>query len=294
MNTTIPPRRLWVAAMLTAAACVLPARAELLTGLTSGGNLIAFDSSTPGTVSSLPITGLGGQTLIGLDVRPINQVLYGIGSANTIFTINTFTGAATSVGTLGTATSGTVFGLDFNPVPDRLRVVSDTEQNLRINVGTGAVTTDLALNYNVGDVNFGANPNIVGAAYANSTPFAAVVSTTLYGIDSSLDILVNQNPPNNGTLNTIGSLGLNTSGIAGFDISGTSGIAYAALDVGGLSSLYTINLATGTATSLGLIGDGSAVSGLTVSPVPEPEHYAMIAAGGLIGFALLRRRFKQA
>jgi len=109
-----------------------------------------------------------------------------------------------------------------------------------------------------------------------------------------LDILVTQNPPNAGTLNSIGSLGVNAGSIAGFDISGTSGIAYAALDIGGLSSLYTINLTTGSASLVGGIGSGLSVSGLTVSPVPEPEHYAMIAAGSLLGFGLLRRRSKGA
>ena len=55
-----------------------------------------------------------------------------------------------------------------------------------------------------------------------------------------------------------------------------------------------IDLTTGAASLVGGIGGGLSVSGLTVSPVPEPEHYAMIAAGSLIGFGLLRRRFKHA
>ncbi len=293
MNPASHQRHLLSAAIIALASCIAPARAELLTGL-SGGNLISFDSATPGTVNSLAITGLGAQSLIGIDVRPVSQVIYGIGSGNSIFTINPFSGVATSVGTLATATSGTAFGLDFNPVPDRMRVVSDTEQNLRINVGTGGVTVDGSLAFAAADANFGINPNIVGVAYSNSTPFSPVASTTLYGIDSSLDILVIQNPPNAGTLNSIGSLGVNTGNIAGFDISGTSGVAYAALDLGGVSSLYTIDLTTGAASLVGGIGGGLSVSGLTVSPVPEPEHYAMIAAGSLIGFGLLRRRFKLA
>ena len=158
---------------------------------------------------------------------------------------------------------------------------------------TGTIAGDLTddpLAYAGGDPNNGANPNIVSSAYSNN--FFGAPSTVLYNIDASLDILVTQSPPNNGTLNTIGALGVNTSDIAGFDISGSSGIAYAALENGGTSSLYTINLTTGAATLVGAIGSGLSVNGLTA--VPEPEHYALIAAGSLIGFALLRRRFKQA
>jgi hypothetical protein len=82
-------------------------------------------------------------------------------------------------------------------------VVSDADQNLWLNPNDGTLAaTDGTLAYAVGDSNAGANPNIVGAAYTNN--FAGAISTTLYGIDSNLDILTIQNPPNNGSLNTLG------------------------------------------------------------------------------------------
>ena len=66
------------------------------------------------------------------------------------------------------------------------------------------------------------------------------------------------NPPNNGTLNTVGALGFNTSDLVGFDISGASGVAFASLTTpaGNFSQLFTINLATGAATLVGNIGGG--------------------------------------
>ena len=76
------------------------AEAELLTGLTSTGNLVTFDSATPGTIaSSVAITGLqAGETLLGIDRRPANGLLYGLGSTSRLYTINTTTGLATAVG----------------------------------------------------------------------------------------------------------------------------------------------------------------------------------------------------
>ena len=87
----------------------------------------------------------------------------------------------------------------------------------RLNPNNGALAaTDGTLTYATGDPNAAANPNVVGSAYTNS--FNGATTTTLYGIDSALDILVTQNPPNAGTLNTVGALGFNTSDAVGFDI----------------------------------------------------------------------------
>ncbi len=113
------------------------------------------------------------------------------------------------------------------------------EQNLRINVNTGAVTTDG--NLNPGD------PSVTGAAYTNN--FAGATSTTLYVIDSASDTLQIQNPPNNGTFVTVGSLGGDAPAFVGFDISSSSGIAFASAIIGGSSNLYTINLSTGLASA---------------------------------------------
>jgi hypothetical protein len=285
---TNPPQTLPLLAVALSLGLASSTQAALLVGLTTGGNLITFDSSAPGTIlSTVAVTGLGGQTLQGIDSRPVNRQIYGVGSGGTLVQVSAFTGGATSVATLSTAPSGSSFGLDFNPVVDRFRVVSNTEQNLRINPASGATLVDGPLAYNVGDVNFGVNPNIVGVAYINNNP--GVLSTTLYGIDSSTDTLVTQIPPNSGTLNTVGSLGVDASALAGFEID-FQGNAFAALtSPDELSSgLYSINLATGAATLIGQIGGGAALNGLTA--IPEPSEYALLGGLVLVGFGLYRRR----
>ena len=248
---------------------------------TSNQQLVTFDSATPGTTTTISVTGVSG-TLVGIDFRPANGMLYGLSNNNGIYSINTTTGAATLVSTSSVLPNGSSFGVDFNPVADRLRLISNSDQNLRINVDTGAAITDLTLAFAGADANAGQNPNIVGSVYSNN--FAGATTTTLYGLDSNLDILVTQNPPNSGTLNTVGNLGFDVSGAVGFDVSGPSGIAYAVLQQGnGFSFLYTINLATGAATAVGQVGSGSVLSGLAApvgrpvgSSVPEPATMLLL------------------
>ena len=236
------------------------AEAESLTGLTTTGNLVTFDSATPGTIdTSVAITGLqAGETLLGIDRRPANGLLYGLGSTSRLYTINTTTGLATSVGAtpFAPALSGTAFGFDFNPVPDRIRVVSTDTSNFRLNPNDGTLAgTDTPLSYAAGDSGAGLTPRVVGSAYTNN--FNGTAVTTLFGIDSNRDVLVMQGgpngmpSPNGGVLTTIGAgLGFNTSDLVGFDISGITGVAFASLTppTGGASQLFTIDLTTGAAT----------------------------------------------
>jgi hypothetical protein len=276
------------------------ARGELLTGVTTTNVLETFDSATPGTINTaVGVTGLqAGETILGIDVRPANGTLYGLGSTSRLYTINRTTGAATQVGSAGAFTlSGTAFGVDFNPTVDRIRVVSNTGQNLRLNPNDGTLTaTDTTVNYAPGDPNAAATPRAVGGAYTNN--FQGAATTTLYDIDSNLDILVMQGSvngsptsPNTGQLFTVGALGFNTSDLAGFDVSGSSGVAYASLTApaGNSSQLFTINLNTGAASLVGTIGGGLPLS--SFATVPEPGSSSLcVAALATVGIAASARR----
>ncbi len=130
--------------------------AESLTAITSTSNLVMFDSSTPGTIlSSVAISGLqSGETLLGIDRRQANGLLYGLGNTSRIYTVDITTVLATAVNgaPISPALTGTAFGFDFNPVPDRIRVVSTDTTNFRLNPNIGTLAgTDTPLTYVAGD-----------------------------------------------------------------------------------------------------------------------------------------------
>jgi hypothetical protein len=207
-------------------------------------NLLIFNFMNIGTPISKAITGLQtGETILGVDIRPATGQLYALGSTSRLYVLNTSSGAATAVGVVPFATllSGTSFGFDFNPTVDRIRCISNTGQNLRLHPDTGAIAAvDGILNP--------ATPSVTASAYTNN--FAGATTTVLYNIDSMTDKLNKQDPPNNGTQVEVGALGINVESVGGFDITSKSGIAYAALKVGSMSSIYTINLTSGAATKL--------------------------------------------
>ncbi|WP_068944779.1 DUF4394 domain-containing protein [Chryseobacterium timonianum] len=209
----------------------------------NSNNLQIFNPNSPMPVSKT-VAGLqSGENILGIDFRPVNGQLYALGSSSRIYTINLGTGAATAVGTspFSTLLSGTDFGFDFNPTVDRIRVVSNTGQNLRLNPNDGTVAAvDLALNPG--------SPLISAAAYTNNS--AGSTATTLFVIDHNTDKLYQQNPPNNGNLLETGSLGINITSANGFDIGSMSQKAYLAASIGSSTKIYSINTATGAATSV--------------------------------------------
>lgn len=239
---------------VVAAAVAVPSSAsagQALYATTAENRLILINSSAPAhALRDVAIRGLpANERIVGLDIRPNTGQLYGLGASSRVYILNPATGLAGAIGA-GPFTpllSGTLFGLDFNPTVDRLRTSSDTDQNLRLNPTNGAVVaTDGNYAYAAGDPNAGQNPVVEGIAYTNSV--ATATSTELFGIDTARNVLVKVNPPNNGTLATVGAIGVDAQSPAAFDV-GVNGTGYATFKVPGQTTpaLHTINLATGAA-----------------------------------------------
>ena len=278
---------------------------QLMYGLTSNNNLISFDSDMPGIIrTSVAVTGVvAGQVLSGMDSRPATGEIFALGYNQTtgeaqLYTLNAMSGVATSVGAAVTlvANIGRI-GFDFNPTVDRIRVTGSNNANFRLNPNNGALAaTDGALAFAAGDINDGMNPSIGAVAYTNS--YIGTTATTLYNYDDSLNVLTSQIPPNNGTLNTIGATGivLNLTDLTGdldifFDSETSSNIAFLSANVVSFDALYTINLATGLATSIGLIGNGISVNDITAfidRSIPDEVNgqlvYALTSNNNLVSF----------
>ncbi len=257
--------------------------AELLVGISfpsqGGGDndVVGFDSSNPGTILfDHPIIGLtASESIRGIDFW--NGSVYALGSAGNLYTLNYNTGQATLVGSLGVVLNGASYGVENDPAG--FRIVSELGQNLTANRSTGAATVGPAINPS--------GTFLSALAYRPGSP------GTLFGIDSSANTLGTFDPTT-GHFSTTGLLGFDVARNNGFDISG-SGTAYLASGASSSdvqANLYTVNLNTGLASLVGLIGqvgDNTLLRGLTA--VPEPGT-ASLLVGGLVLLALNFRRRK--
>ncbi len=266
---------------LTLASCSMPrtpaAPAGPVTYGLNGATLYTFGLDNPdASRRSTTITGLSsGDTLVDLDVRNTDGMLYGFASSGRVYMINADTGTATADATV---TGTTLVTADFNPQANRLRVIGANDANFRLTLnaapipGTstaGAQTNDGMFSYAAGDANVGKNPELVAAAYTNSfndsatKAYSAATPTTLYTLDAGTDSLVKH--VNNTTtmpalpagnfsdLTTVGALGVDVMvGKTGFDIAGAG---TAVLSRAGASStdLYTVDLTSGKATMKGSV-----------------------------------------
>jgi hypothetical protein len=289
---------------LVAASAVALASAPALGGpigyaLGNGGTTLhSFDVNSPGMASAVTISGAV-SNLDDIDFRPLTGQLYGYSDlADRYVVVDMMTGVTTLASTPPFVTTNTNrLGLDFNPVIDRARVVTELDQNVVFNPNNGATTQFTDLFYAAGDPNAGANPQVVANGYTNSMLGGLAGSTVQYVLDSNLYILATL-ANNTGVLTTVGSLGLDITEDAGLDIffdpSTGSNAAYALLNVGGSSGLYSIDLSSGAASFIGAMPTGvGTVTGLAIAPVPEPSSLAMIGLGGLgiaTAMALRRRR----
>jgi hypothetical protein len=296
---------------LLAVAATRPAAAQTAYGITldlsQNYSLVTFQVTAPGTfTATVPVTGLAsGQSLVGIDSRPATGQIFALGyndGATTnnaqLYTLAT-TGVLTPVGSVLTLALGdddTRVGFDFNPTVDRIRVVGKNGGNYRLNPVTGGIAaTDGSLAYATTDANAGQTPGVGSAAYTNS--YIGSTATTLYDLDEAASRLVRQDPPNNGTLNTVGTLGVTNNSVfqaSDIDIyfNPTTGQNVAYLTVSTLSlatfsasnQLYTVNLTTGATTAVGQLGSNTQVGFGDITLAIAPPTSASIT--GQLAYAL--------
>jgi len=258
----------------------VPCRAETIVALYSNKRLRYFDSESPATFSkTLNLSGIpDAEAVIAMDFQVHGQLFVLTRESSTVrfYEIDQNTGVATrgplSVG----GWDGSSFGFEFMPPlvangPGEGVLVSDAARFQRLGSGGASAAVTAAYDNDATDgdpvdPHAGEAPDIVGLACSNNFPEAR--STILYGIDSTTDSLVIIDRTT-GRIDTVSKLGATTGVRCGFDISGTTGIAYAALSpsIGDATTLYTVDLANGTTTSLGSIGGQIVQSGVHVTDI---------------------------
>ena len=257
-----------------------PAQGKTIYAVDLGNNFALFHSASPGTVDrNLPITGLlVGDRIVGIDFRPVDGKLYGVGLDSRVYVVDTITAVASPVGaTFTPALDGTHFGMVLDPATDKIRIQSaESGQNLQIDPATGqVVSADAALAYAPADPNAGLDPDIAATAVTSGAGAAT------YGINWFRDELVVMADPANGQVRTVGSTGVTTAACAAMDVA-SDGVMYASMTISGINNLYTMNLTTGAATSLGEIDVVVSIQSIAIPPgtAASEDRGAMLSPPG--------------
>ncbi|MDO9417516.1 DUF4394 domain-containing protein [Pararhizobium sp.] len=252
---TRPKTALAAAAFLAATA---PAVASPAIGLIGDKTLVIFDTETPDISKRVDADGV--DKLVGIDWNCKSGLIEGVTPEGGIVSLDTKTGKAKKIAQMDQTipTGETPVVIDINPATQAIRFMTGST-NQRTDPETGSVTIDSQLAYVSSDPNAATLPTIVAAAYTNShgTP----KTTALYGIDAMAGVLVHQTMPNDGTLKTVGKLGVEPSDSYAFDIETTENgdnIAWLVAD----TSIYRVDLKTGKASMTGRLSgleDGTSV-----------------------------------
>jgi hypothetical protein len=216
---------------LALSAMVMSAEAQTtLYGLTDANGLFTISNpNTPGTMNGpYTISGVAsGQTLVALDSRPRNGVLYALGyvSASGQAQLYTITDngnnnySATSVGSAVNLNLGTNSSIGFNFVStadNQIMITGTNGNNYVMNATNGSISaTGSAMAWANGDVHSGSNAAIGGMTYLNN--YYGADNTIGVGYDLTNNVLVTLNQGNYGnnynyTGNIVSSMGI-TSGL---------------------------------------------------------------------------------
>lgn len=268
------------AACLVAAAAALGAcqKNHSAYALTATGSLLQFNTSKPGTiVAEATITGLAaGESLVQIDYRPADHLLYGLTSDNKLATVDPNTGAVNVYSGQFTNLVLSNPVMSWDPVNDNARIIT-AQYNMRVAQDGTLTFSGSPIGFDSHDTNNHKNPQLVAIAYSNHV--ASAGNTTLYGLDLTTQSLVyvgdkNVGPPgaaDSGILHTVGKLSsaFTFNANAGFNIEVANGTGFAVLQQSGTgATLYTIDLPSGGAASVGAIGDSNR-SIISLAIVPD-------------------------
>ncbi len=206
--------------------------------------LNSLDFNTPGTltmVGSANLQPFWGSGFLNGDT----STLYMLGDSG-LFSVDTATGVATEIS--ASAGGGDVWGMTADPTTQTLYWIgpSSDQELSTVDPATGATAL------------IGA---ITGAAAGDTLAgIAADAQGHLYGIDADSDSLVSIDKTSGDTA-VIGPLGVDADNVTGLAFDPASGTLYFA---NAATGMYTIDVATGTATLIGTVQDGAQLVALAI------------------------------
>jgi hypothetical protein len=283
-QTSIWRRTIAVAALAIAALCLSGMAVDAAWAqsgrtahvLTTSGTILTIDLD--GTqLASAPVTGVtAGETLVGIEIRPQNAMVYAVGVNAVTETVSLYllswrTGVATVIGGGNIAFPADLpdpatarFGLAFDPSTDRLRVTTS-----RTGAGPGTAGFNFRMNPNDGTltaVDAPINPASISIDEIAHTDQWYMESSALVTISAAEDALYIQTPVNDGTQSFKQPLSTPVTAVLGLDVNPDiaafggleflSGAAYAIVTTAEGTGLTTIEISSGQVGALTPIAGG--------------------------------------
>jgi hypothetical protein len=257
--------------------------------------LLLFGTESPGTISRMvSITGLPVlKRIVGIDFRPSDGKLYGVGNDSRVYVVDTLTGVATPVGSVPFSPAidpfEVHFGVGFDPKTERIRlIVAESAANYSISADDGTAVLETSVTFKPTDPNAGVTPRIAGLGYVplgtGSAEILAAASShgpgplegVLLALDADLGALVESIDPQTGEFDTIGEIDMVFARCAelkvGVNPDGAVKIIAVILTAAG-NLAVKIDALTGKATPLGLVPDNdSAIQGIAWKPAASPAQ----------------------
>ena len=277
------PSSVTAALAAAAAICTAGAQASTLIGSQySAATQLYTLNQTTGTLSGGPATGLG--DIGDLASSGMDNTVWGVGiNANTLYHFNASNGAV--IATVPITGSLTVTGAPEKIVSiaydsrnnviygtSDLALGGGTNDLFRINTTTGAAT--LVGNFQVDSMYALAWNTVDGFLYGAAGAFGAASSFWKISTATAASTFI-------GDLTSTGN----------FDIAFRPEDNVLFMASSGSNALYTVNTATAAETLVGSYGSATNIAGLAFAgAVPEPETWAMMAAGMLALASCVRRR----
>jgi uncharacterized protein DUF4394 len=261
--------------------------------------LLLLGTGNPGTPTRIvPITGLPIlKRIVGVDFRPSDGRLYGVGNDSRVYVLDTVTAAATPVAAEPFDPPIDIFevhfGMSFDPVSDRIRlIVAESGANYEIDPDDGTATLQAQVHYAATDPNAGATPSISGIGFAGASVPATLHASSapslrggpcedlLYAIDADLAELVMSCDPDQGEFESIGPIAVAIARCSEIKVAPDGNIFAIVLAESG-NLLLVLDRLTGHATSQTPVNDDSPIQTFGFVPEAGEASLRVLPAVGL-------------
>src|SRR5262245_23052084 len=298
-----------------------PPVGDVIYALDNGNRLLMFGTESANTISRLvKITGVPIlKRIIGIDFRPSNRRLSGVGKDSRVYVIDTLTGAASPVGEPFSPEIASFFdihfGMNFDPATDRIRLISnELGGNWSINPDDGTATTGQKPHYAAGDPHEGETAHIAGLTFIPASDLPASViarhrasfssaatgsgpcEELLMAMDTELGQMITSCDPDDGDFSTLGDIPeIESLACAELDYSGPGGGIWAAGQRinGFFNSIGTVDPESGAIDWKITVPDNYLIQSITFKPKDDGLGLRAPMSGRVASKRLSRPDFDQ-